>query len=83
MCSRTTIIENGHQIPLFLGIGQISSLAGYPAEIIRPVIQYCRIFSLTNVIRPDIRQFSLLYQTNLTLFGQTLLIRLETIHGFD
>jgi len=38
-------------------------------ETIRPVIHFCRIFSLTEVIRPDIRQFSLLYQTKLTFFG--------------
>ncbi len=45
------------------GLGRISGLAGYP--VLSDIQTY-----FTKVIRPDIRQFSLLYQTNLMLSGR-------------
>jgi len=60
---------------LFLGLSRISGLAGYPSGYLNyqssyPVLSDIQPY-FTEVIRPDIRQFSLLYQTKLTLSGQT------------
>ncbi len=66
-----------------LGLGRISGRIP-DIEIIRPVIQYSPDIQpyFTEVIRPDIRQFSLLYQTKLNLSGLTGYIRPNPIFVF-